>query len=94
MENIGASYKYPRKSPCEAKAYYFVLASSIFATFDNEKKTLLIFSNKFKKDFLLQILNFGIAGQLRCFTWGLVDWGANQISRAIFVNRITQQFGQ
>ena len=45
MENIVASYKYPRKSPCEAKTAFFVLASRIssifvaaknFADFDEE----------------------------------------------------------
>jgi hypothetical protein len=40
MGNIGASYKYLRKSPCEAKPYFFALASSNFSFFEGSFETL------------------------------------------------------
>jgi hypothetical protein len=46
MGNIGASYKYCRKSPYEAKAYYFGLPSSIFLVFRSSSETLPIFQKK------------------------------------------------
>ena len=47
MGNIGASYKYCRKSPYEAKAYFFGLPSSICSVFWFSSETLLIFQKKF-----------------------------------------------
>jgi len=49
MGIIGASYKYLRKSPCEANPCFFALASSIFAFFVGFSETLLKF-REFLKD--------------------------------------------
>jgi hypothetical protein len=49
MGIIGASYKYLRKSPCEAKPCFFALASSNFEFFEGFFETL-IFLVEFLKE--------------------------------------------
>ncbi len=58
MGNIGASYKYPRKSPCEAKLYFFVSTSSIFADLRKILETLLIYHKKLETRNLASGLEF------------------------------------
>jgi hypothetical protein len=61
MENIGASYKYPRKSPCEAKADFFVFASRVSQFFNGNENFLLILPNSFTEEY-----NFVFQVKLNC----------------------------
>ena len=77
MGNIVASYKYLRKSPCEAKASFFECASSFSASFLVDRQTLLFLvknfgMHNFDEDYALGPKSFGN----RClkFVWVMLSY--------------------